>query len=190
MCIRDSACKTNLENSINELSDEVQKDIGGDFQSDFIKLFHHGSISSSTEIISEAFLKEKKTTHIAVSSGTNQKYKHPHQEALEIIKKVAKKQKTKVHFYGTNPELLQSRGGVKATIPKEKLPLMQNLATSRTKHYKDKKYAILAPEFIQDSKATRQANENRPDGAFLGYRFKFDPANKKGLVKVAELIAK
>ena len=80
---------------------EVEKElIGGgvDFDSDILKISHHGSRTST----SEEFLKEVSPEIAIISVGKNNSYNHPHQEVLEILSK-----------YGINVLRTDEQGDIK-----------------------------------------------------------------------------
>ncbi len=57
-----------------------------DLESDILKLGHHGSNTSS----SEEFIAEVKPEYAIVSSGKNNRYKHPHPKVIERVSKYVK----------------------------------------------------------------------------------------------------
>ena len=80
---------------------EVEKElIGGgvDFDSDILKISHHGSRTST----SEEFLKEVSPEIAIISVGKNNSYNHPHQEVLEVLSK-----------YGINVLRTDEQGDIK-----------------------------------------------------------------------------
>jgi competence protein ComEC len=57
-----------------------------DLESDILKLGHHGSNTSSAE----QFIAEVKPEYAIVSSGKDNRYKHPHPAVIERVSKYVK----------------------------------------------------------------------------------------------------
>ena len=63
---------------------EVEQNITTDVKSDFIRVGHHGSVTSS----SEEFLSRVKPEYAVISVGEFNDYSHPHEEVLERYAKI------------------------------------------------------------------------------------------------------
>ena len=60
---------------------------GDDLQSEVLKVGHHGSRTSSSEL----FLEKARPEYALISSGRKNKYGHPHLEVLENLQKIGAK---------------------------------------------------------------------------------------------------
>ena len=176
------ATRKNLEECIASYTPARERK-WGTLESDFIKVFHHGSRNSSSVQIWDAFLKSKDDVTLGVSAGTT--FSHPHQETLDEILEVCKKKSTTNHIFSTNIYNLKDTRKLECLENTDEpfhLPWKnKNKLTKKCKRKKDRRLDYLSPKHnesvYEENKRLNEQSQN------LGYFFEFFPDGQDTIVK-------
>jgi len=181
-----------LEESIDNFSFSagMQKDWGITYESDFIKLFHHGSKRSSTEKIWRSFIKSEKGTIIGISAGDHKGYNHPHQETFDSIKNACTEKSSILKLYSTNIESISKTRALALDDTEDTIEIEGDFFIKREKRKnKSSGIKLLDQTPLESNKATESFNNNlKITSDFLGYHFELEAGSNE--IKVRRMIPK
>lgn len=183
-----------VETFLTALTPVIKKNLNINFESDFIKVFHHGAASSTSELMMRDFIKSKGATSLAISAKESKYGRpkksdgHPRIETLEIIDNVAQqkqkanpRKKVKAEIYATNRSELDppKTQYIKETAATFSLGF-RNRPTGKHANSVNTNASFIPGEVLH---ATPPSMPNK-----LGYHFSFNPT--KQTVSVKQLVTR